>query len=248
MIPYIYAKELKKKYIVYGSFYNTTYNNESVSCRNLLEIYDRIHFRKTCFNNLLEPIHIRSLLAKQKQEIPDAIFIMMNPGSSKPLKPNYAISKFLNDAQLPQKILNNPLVITKPDKAQYQIMNVMNYKNWKHIRVINLSDICEAKSSIFIKKVVLINKGTHSIFSKERVEELKVALSTQCLPTFAAWGRDEKLIPLANKCLASLPETHKPKGVQYHEDDFRLYAYASPPRKEDKLKWLELIQDAIDSK
>ena len=48
MIPYIYASKLKKKYVVYGSFYNiliTDQGTELIPCRNLLEIYDKNYFK-----------------------------------------------------------------------------------------------------------------------------------------------------------------------------------------------------------
>ena len=72
MVRFIHAEELKSRYDVLGHFYSVEFSrNKVVECRSVLEIVDQAHAPDKM-----------SVLSKQK---PDAIFIMMNPGSSKPL-------------------------------------------------------------------------------------------------------------------------------------------------------------------
>ncbi len=137
MVKFIPAEELKKEFAVYGHFY--TIEIESfcrIECRSVLEVINK-KYQVNEFDEL-------------SNRLPNAVFIMMNPGSSKPLtKTNNLIS--------PQKIgdLQISLVPTKPDTTQYQLMRVMKYLNWQHIRVINLSDLRDAESGNFIEKYLL---------------------------------------------------------------------------------------------
>jgi len=59
---------------------------------------------------------------------PDAVFIMMNPGSSKPLVEvnNHFPATSLNKLAI-------SLVPTKPDTTQYQVMRLMHYRWWQHV-------------------------------------------------------------------------------------------------------------------
>lgn len=238
MINFIYADELKRKYCVYGSFYNINFESTTIECRRLLEIFNIEYLAKE---------HCHSLQCRESfLGSPDAIFVMMNPGSSKPILPQYTPPTFTHDDTLPENILNNPLVITQPDNAQYQIMNVMNHKNWNHVRILNLSDIRDPKSDSFFNQVKNSRGLLHSIFSPPRLYELQLALSPTVIPMFAAWGRDKSLIPLATQCLSTLPNNYKIKGVHNPGDDYRLYSYASPPPMKYKLKWLEQIEPLLD--
>ncbi|WP_411680009.1 hypothetical protein [Clostridium thailandense] len=128
MIELTSKEELDKKFIVMGSFYKIRTSYEDlISCRNLLEIYDTNYFhndiqKTTCSTNK-----------------PDAVFIMMNPGSSSPKDTSYKeIEIPINQLNL---IQNNPIILAKSDETQRQLMRLMEIKEWKHIRIINLSDI-----------------------------------------------------------------------------------------------------------
>nr|WP_320145258.1 hypothetical protein [uncultured Anaeromusa sp.] len=239
MINFVYADELKKKYCVYGSFYNINFESTTIECRRLLEIFSIQHLSREKSKSLQ---YHESFLGS-----PDAVFIMMNPGSSKPLLPHYIPPTFVHNDTLPEKILNNSLVITQPDNAQYQIMNVMNHKKWNHVRILNLSDIREAKSEHFFSQIKILTGLLHSIFAPPRLYELQLALSPSVIPVFAAWGRDKSLIPLATQCLSILPNDYTIKGVRKPGDDYRLYSYASPPPMKYKLKWLEQIEPLLDN-
>lgn len=69
------------------------------------------------------------------QNTPDLMVVMMNPGSSKPLD---GIEN------------NNCESEAIPDNTQNQIMRVMNRCNFDYARILNLSDLREPKSSVFL--------------------------------------------------------------------------------------------------
>jgi len=89
---------------------------------------------------------------------PDLMVIMMNPGSSRPV----------------DGIENNTKEsLAIPDRTQDQIMKVMLNSNLQYARILNLSDLREAKSNIFYTKIIeLENKGiSHSIFDENRQDD-----------------------------------------------------------------------------
>jgi hypothetical protein len=72
MVRFIAAKELKDKYGVFGHFYSVEVApNKVVDCRSVLEIVEKPY----------TPEKTSALSIR----VPDAVFIMMNPGSSRPL-------------------------------------------------------------------------------------------------------------------------------------------------------------------
>jgi hypothetical protein len=168
MVAFIPANELKKKFDVFGHFYSININSEnSIDCRSVLEIINKD-------NNVGNHDSISSML-------PDAILVMMNPGSSKPLNKNTNIISYENSRNL-----NISLVPTKPDTTQYQIMRVMHYCKWGHVRVLNISDMRDPKSGKFIEKYKQIENDTgfqeHSIFTNAREKELQIKLKRKNLP------------------------------------------------------------------
>src|SRR5436309_3436598 len=122
MVKFIPAQELKNKFDVFGHFYSVQVAPKKVvECRSVLEIVQSEHAPQT-----MAALSIRK---------PDAIFIMMNPGSSRPLTEvdNHIHAKAIHD-------LSISMVPTKPDTTQYQVMRVMYFCEWRHVRVLNLSD------------------------------------------------------------------------------------------------------------
>ena len=113
MTSFLYAGELKKIFVVYGSFYDLRLpDGDVVSCRNSLEIYRRNH-----------PGAARATMLNYEYR-PDAAVVMMNPGSSKPAAADYEIPVFYWEERL--ACYEKAAVIpTVPDNAQYQIMRVM---------------------------------------------------------------------------------------------------------------------------
>ncbi len=225
MSNFISGDQLKKKYVVYGSFYNLKISsNEILPCRNRLEIMERSQV-----NNL---------------DLPDALFIMMNPGSSAPLDSEVELPVYhVEDIKVSGEV-KVKWVLAKPDITQYQVMRVMDAKGWRYVRVINLSDIREPKSKVFREDLVKLKAieplSLHSIFSSCRSVELKKALKLKSLaPIVAAWGTDNFLIEPAKMCCDN-PDVHNVKGIKSDKSRY-LYSHASPPFQEYKERWLDGI-------
>lgn len=225
MIEFVYAKELKKKFSVYGHFYCNDMGNDVIfSCRSVLEIVStKITIHKEDIQNAL----------------PDAVVIMMNPGSSVPLEVKPC--EVYNAATI--KNLTPEYVDTKPDTTQYQIMRLMLLKDWKHVRVINLSDLRTPKSSKLFKMLKSIDNDQHSIFAKTRTHELgKMLKRKEKAPVICAWGIDENLIPLTQKAIRAL------KGIDYigvKDVSTDRFLHASPQKYAKKLEWLHEINKQL---
>ncbi len=226
MIKFVYAEELKKKFSVYGHFYTNDMGNDGRhDCRSVLEIVSK--------NNSISKEDILNAL-------PDAVVIMMNPGSSVPLEVKpcevYSAATIKN--------LTPDYVDTKPDTTQYQIMRLMLLKEWKHVRVINLSDLRTPKSSELFKTLKKMKSLQHSIFSKKRKSELASRLARKKkAPVICAWGLDNSLlglIDMAKQALNGIAVI----GYADNESTFQ-FRHASPQKKSEKLEWLEYMLSAL---
>lgn len=164
---------LETSFIAYGLFYE--WNGADFAKRAALEI-----FRS-------EQPAIQVLPNTVLDHIPDAVVVMMNPGSSAPL-PGFGSQNF-----------EQQLVPAKPDLVQYQVMRLMVGCAWRHVRVVNLADVRAAKSADLYR---LISNGASaaelgSVFSGGSVlkpERLVTAPRVIC-----AWGLDKRLAPLARQ-------------------------------------------------
>lgn len=216
------AKEFKDDYEVRAHFYRL--KGCSSVLRNILEI------------NLKNP---------GKDVPPQAIVIMMNPGSAVPIE-DVKIPEFTRD-EIKSKdwviqCLNN-LVKTKPDLAQYQIMRLMRLKNWNFVRVLNLCDLKEARSSQVqsIMQEQSIDSSFISITSDDRHDELAYLIAHD-IPIIAGWGRLPILKSFAEDCLRYLESKNRNViGVKYDVGDPHLFKYPSPMRKSLKIAWLDQI-------
>jgi len=116
LIDFIPVAKLKPAFEVFGHFYSVDLKSgERIECRSVLEIITK----ERC------PAEQDSLLT----QIPDAIFVMMNPGSSKPLEEVENI--------IPEELvgkLDISLVPTKPDITQYQVMRVTHCQRFRETR------------------------------------------------------------------------------------------------------------------
>ncbi|WP_075980800.1 hypothetical protein [Bacillus massilinigeriensis] len=146
------VEQLREEFEVSASFYQIKVNNKSYQCRNHALIK-----RKGIDNHQ-----------------PDAVIIMANPGSCSPKN---------TDIELPimkQHPLNSHYVDVKIDPTQYQLMRLMKMMKWNMISIINLSDLCSGNMSDFKKKNLEVEQNkyySHSIFSKDRIEELEKMLA-----------------------------------------------------------------------
>ena len=159
----------------YGHFYKLrTTGNRTLCCRSVLEITTHQYPNPNV------------LLNRQ----PDAIVVMMNPGSS---RPRQAVRQHILDAQ---NIRTRCVLIpARHDNTQNQIMEIMRQMHYNHIRVLNLSDIREPKSKKFFQ---LVSQGriiqnnhiqtSHSIFSQCRSRELRCRMNPRSGIVIAGWG------------------------------------------------------------
>lgn len=226
---------LDKRFVAYGRFYNIQYSNSLEQCRNILEIY-----RRECHEKLKESDKL------------DAIFIMMNPGASKPVNGKYNIKSFTASDIKNEKHLIISVELAQPDKTQYQIMRIMESNKWDFVKVINLSDIREAKSNNFYDEInKLQEKDTdyiHSIFSKERISELnKIFTSSKDIKVIVAWGVNSKLRFLINLAISN---NNLKNRIGYDKDTYKklvnFYYYHPLQRgKKRQEKWLINILSKI---
>jgi len=228
-------KDLDEKYKVYGSFYNICNKGKDIAkCRNNLEIF--------CINKKL------GVKIKQFKATPDAVIVMMNPGSSRPLtNSDEGETKSIEISELSNKIIKNKMAVTIPDDTQYQIMRIMYNQYWGHVRVLNLSDIRKGDSGAFFKEVKKFEEHyksqVHSIFSEERDMERNAAFSIRKNnPILLAWGcknlRFQK--ELAERAIKKLNliKHHRIIGLE-HKKIPNLYYHPLPRSQNRQVEWIE---------
>lgn len=227
MQKFYYADYLKTKYECYGHFYNLKIKNNIYKCRSVLEIINKNSFDHDLVN--------------KKSDI---LVIMMNPGSSRPII-DIEIKNYDKNS-----ISNNfikELVLTQPDNTQYQIMRLMEEKNINHARILNISDLREAKSPNLVKIVNdLKDNNFHSIFSYDRSCELKNYFNlnkSKCI--IAGWGRNKDLLSLYKLCLDKIPNNHKLIGKT--NEACLYYSHPSPMMQTLKIEWLNYILNNFDN-
>ena len=234
-MEFLYAAELKKQFSCYGHFYEwITMSGERAQCRSVLEIVDRSVLQET-----------PSDISERK---PDVVVIMMNPGSSHP-KDIYHVDA---EIEYPQSRPSNrkELVLTQPDNTQYQVMRIAVDQGWKHIRVLNLSDLRDPKSGSFLQKAEALGEimggHTHSIFCPERLAEWNHALQRKSnTPILLGWGQVPGLVPLAEQCMKRIdgePVRTVPSDVHP-----LLNAHPSPMLQSKKLLWLDSMLQALEN-
>lgn len=215
-------KELAPYFAVHGRFYEINGKDAPYLCRDVLEI---------------------TRVANADTELCDAIFVMMNPGGSKPHQP-----------VTPSTLDAASMVLAKPDKTQYQLMRLMEAFQWSYVRVLNLSDLREPKS---MKLPVLLNRfqedkshDGHSVFSSSRKAELPHLLTRKpAALVFAAWGVSRKLKELADLALTAMHAQGATKILGLPHQSSRNGAYYHPlPRKAaQQKKWCEDAFALIDA-
>ena len=212
------AADLKKEFAVFGHFYDRKFNDEIIPCREILEIIS--------LNNVPHDFQVLP------QTQPELIVTMMNPGSSKPASNSYKPIVICRPSDIANK---RWIVEAKPDNAQYQIMRFMLINGWSHARILNLSDLRQAKSAVFMKTWPKLSES-HSIFSKSRKDSL-TKLIGEPQQILLAWSQEEALLPLAKMASESV-SPYKTVGLSRGED---MYAYPSPLLQKHKEAWLEDI-------
>ena len=233
MLEFLPAEKLKKNFEVFGHFYSILLGpGEQIECRSVLEIVRTPE----------KPVDINLLL----KGAADAIFIMMNPGSSVPLEP---VCNHFSEKQVGN--LGASLVRTRPDTTQYQVMRVMHYCNWSHVRVLNLSDLRNPKGGAFAVQYRDIEQRTgfraHSLFSHERTQERKWYLNRKSgSPIVCAWGVSPDLDPLVDRCLAALDGVPGRMGLLKPDTENR-YFHPLPTLQRAKIQWVDKMVRMIQS-
>lgn len=228
-MEFLYAAELKKRFTCYGHFYELKLmNGEMAKCRSVLEIVDTSISQKV-------PSDISEM-------IPDVVVIMMNPGSSRPKVEGHVDG--VVEYPTTGKSNRKALVLTQPDNTQYQVMRVAASKGWKHIRVLNLSDLRDPKSGKFLEKVDalrgVMGGHVHSMFCDERIKECEFSLRRKTpTPILLGWGQDLGLLPLVEQCLERIKDL--PTVTVQSDVHPLLNAHPSPMLQKMKLQWLETI-------
>ena len=234
-MEFLYAAELKQQFTCYGHFYEwVLMNGDRANCRSVLEIVDA-----SISQNDLSELSIRE---------PDVVVIMMNPGSSHP-KDIYHIDEEI-EYPTTGTSMRKKLVLTQPDNTQYQVMRVAVSQGWKHIRVLNLSDLRDPKSGSFLQKVSdlseMMGGHMHSLFCAERAAECAHALRRKSnTPILLGWGQDLGLLPLVKQCLGRIEG--EPTCAVQSDIHPLLNAHPSPMMQNKKLQWLDTIIEALDA-
>ena len=227
--------KLRAKYHCYGHFYTLRVNkNNLIHCRSVLEIVEV----DSNLDNEINPTNSK----------PDAITIMMNPGGSEPdllNVPNY-IETIIDDNIFDLDFINKTLVRAIPDATQDRIMNIMNVKGWKHVRVLNLSDVREKKSTYLkdhiIKFEAALDSSIHSIFSAKRKNERELALCTKDMPLIIfGWGTEYYLENIAEYAFKYIKMHDNIKFVGIKQERYNFY---HPGRRKN---WHDDILDQISS-
>jgi hypothetical protein len=232
MIEFIPANELKCKFGVFGHFYTLQIApKQIVECRSVLEIVDSDHVPKKT--------------AAISNRNPDAVFIMMNPGSSRPLTEvnNRIHAKAIHELPI-------SLVPTKPDTTQYQVMRIMHYCNWRHVRVLNLSDLRCSKSGVFFKQFKGLEEehffDAHSVFSDRRADE-RVSKLMSGIPVIRAWGVSPHLDPLIERCTTKLTTEKEVRGL-LKEGTTSKFLHPLPSLQKQKVEWVNQMVEQCRGK
>ena len=230
---FIPADELKLNYRCFGHFYTLLLRDgPAIPCRSVLEIVQGSSVPK----NVSELCKVGA----------DALIIMMNPGSSRPAVSMHT-DEVIDEETLADALIRKKLVPTIPDTTQYQVMRIMSAVNWRHVRVLNLSDIRNPDSNSFFKLISRFETGgrnpVHSIFSPARSPERDGLIRDVNGPVIAGWGQSPKLSKLSTRCVATM-NSRPLYGVSSPEHPLR-FAHPSPRVKALKCQWLIRILEQI---
>ena len=128
--PYMKQAMLEQRYKCYGHFYSIILGKYKFPCRSVLEIINKTGVSHQTVDLL--------------KRTPDLVVIMMNPGASKP-----EVDQKIEIQMDSIPYMEITLTPTIPDRTQFQIMRVMEAKNWTHSRILNLSDLRDPDSGSF---------------------------------------------------------------------------------------------------
>ena len=170
-----------------------------------------------------------------KEDKIDAYIIMMNPGSCKPIN-----DEDLKNSSSPESAI---YIDAKNDRAQKRVMQLMDNTNFNKVRILNLFDCKEPKSS---KAAQMANEDygfSINIFSHARKDELN-KLTKDNVPYIVAYGLNG-LVDFKKLALEFLADK-KVYGIKKDNNDL-LYYYLSPFKEIDAQKIITEIVSQIKS-
>lgn len=228
-MDFIYASELKQQFQVVGHYYNLKLKGQLFPCRRVADIYDA------------KQLDVQQLERCQ----PQAVVIMMNPGSSSPVDQQAPIQT-ISAAKLFAADYPIHWSVIKPDNTQYQMMRLMRQQGWQHLRIINLSDLREGNSRTFAKHFLeaqhLNKQNPHSYLHPKRQPEL-LSLCEQSRAVIAAWGSNAVQKHQAQACIKLCAQRQIQLTGLALETPW--YRFASPYRKDQKMSWLAGINEQL---
>jgi hypothetical protein len=214
--------QLALRFGVHGRFYEIDGNATPFQCRDVLEI---------------------TRAGRIDTSSCDAIFVMMNPGGSKPRTP-----------APPGPLAHASIVTTEPDETQYQLMRLMEAFQWSYVRVLNLSDLRESDSN---KLPMLLKKfqdgkdlDSHSVFSAMRRDALAQLLARKPgALVFTAWGVSPRLRKLAELALRAMREQGiaEVHGVKHPTRGDWAYYHPLPQNFQRRRSWCQNAFSVIDA-
>jgi hypothetical protein len=121
-------------------------------------------------------------------------------------------------------------------------MRLMHFCGWRHVRVLNLSDLRCSKSGDFFKQFKRLEEDSfdsHSIFSTRRNNELALKLTKHnAIPVIRAWGVSAELDPLIERCTSSIGKNQTVKGL-LKAGTTNKYLHPLPSLQKQKLSWID---------
>lgn len=228
MNEFIYADALKQRFHVFGHYYDLQIDEQAFPCRSVADV-------------------LSIELNADESTTPDAVVIMMNPGSSKPADETFQPQTYSLKSLISSRRKKQYTQI-KPDNTQYQMMRLMLKNNWKHLRIVNLSDLREGNSGTFaqiFKQFELIDADhTHSVLHPKRQKQL-LQDCKHAKAVILAWGSNAVQKHHAQACL-DLFKKHKIKFIGLPLEA-PWYRFASPYRKDQKLDWLKSVSKLVET-
>ena len=170
-----------------------------------------------------------------KEDKIDAYIIMINPGICNPIN-----DEDLKNSSSPESAI---YIDVKNDRAQKRVMQLMDNTNFNKVRILNLFDCKEPKSS---KAAQMANEDYGfpiNIFSHARKDELN-KLTKDNVPYIVAYGLNG-LVDFKKLALEFLADK-KVYGIKKDNNDL-LYYYLSPFKEIDAQKIITEIVSQIKS-
>tara|TARA_B100000508_G_scaffold136647_1_gene129940 strand:- start:1152 stop:1817 length:666 start_codon:yes stop_codon:yes gene_type:complete len=162
------------KYSAQAHFYNIRDGIDVTQCRRSSYIISENHIGSTLDSN-----H-------------DALVVMMNPGSSKPLDANHIIKEYTPET-ICNLHLDEELCPAKIDATMHSIKRLMHLQNWCKVKIINLSDYRTPQSNDFCDFLEMNERIPHYITHSKREHELTNEIKLSASKTIIfAWGVDNK--------------------------------------------------------